>query len=228
MMRPAHLIAVVGTHTAVGKTWVAHALLRQWRAHGLRVAARKPVQSFDIRDGCTDAEQLASATAEACHTVCPVHRWYPRAMAPPMAADTLACPRIELRQLVAEITWPELVDVAMVETVGGVRSPLAHDGDSVDLVRCLQPDRVLLIADAGLGALNAIRLARECLGTLPNDVFLNRFDSDDLLHRANLDWLAEHDGVAAFTTLAALADHVQARASDRSSASCRTDSRAFA
>jgi dethiobiotin synthetase len=205
MMRPSNLIVIVGTQTDVGKTWVAHALLCRLRAAGLRVAARKPVQSFEMPIARTDADYLAAATGEHSHAVCPAHRWYPRAMAPPMAADLLARPRIELNELIAEISWPERTDLAIVETVGGVRSPLAHDADSIDLVRRLEPDRVLLIADAGLGTLNAIRLTLACLDALPVEVFLNRFNPADPVHRFNLHWLVEHDGIAALSTIDALA-----------------------
>ena len=45
--RPALLIGVVGTNTEVGKTWVASRLLAALKARGLRVAARKPVQSYE-------------------------------------------------------------------------------------------------------------------------------------------------------------------------------------
>ena len=58
----------------------------------------------------------------------------------------------------ASIAWPEAaVDVGLVETVGGVRSPLAEDGDSRDLVRALAVDVVVLVADAGLGTIDAVR-----------------------------------------------------------------------
>ena len=49
--------------------------------------------------------------------------------------------------------------VGLVEAAGGVRSPLADDGDAVDLAAALRPDRVVLVADAGLGTINAVRLA---------------------------------------------------------------------
>lgn len=205
MTRPVRLVAVVGTRTEVGKTRVAHDLLCRWRAQGLRVAARKPVQSYEPGPEPTDAERLAAATGENCYTVCPMHRWYPRAMAPPMAADVLGRTRILLQDLTAQIAWPEHADVGVIETVGGVRSPLAHDGDSVELLRCLQPDQVLLIADAGLGAINAIRLAIDCLDELPVQVFLNRFDPADPLHRLNREWLADQYGLATITTTEVLA-----------------------
>ncbi|MGH6611751.1 MAG: ATP-dependent dethiobiotin synthetase BioD [Burkholderiaceae bacterium] len=199
MTRPARLIAVVGTHTEVGKTWVSRQLLAQARNHGQRVAARKPVQSFSPGDETTDAQLLAAATAEASDAVCPPHRSYPVAMAPPMAADLLGRPRILMNDLLAEIAWAPDTDLGLVETVGGVRSPLAHDGDSLDLLRRLAPDTVLLVADAGLGTVNAVRLSLQSLAPTPAVVFLNRFDGSNPLHRLNQQWLRERDGVLAYT-----------------------------
>ena len=192
-MRPERLIAVVGTHTEVGKTWVGQQLLRTWRASGLSVAARKPVQSFDPGSAPTDAELLASASGEDVHAVCPAHRWYARAMAPPMAADVLDRSRITLADLIDELAWPVSAQLGLVETVGGVLSPLAHDGSSLDLVRLLAPDDVLLVADASLGTINAIRLCMQVLASYRVHVLLNRYDSSNELHRLNAEWLRSRD-----------------------------------
>ena len=199
--RPERLIGVVGTGTEVGKTWVTSHLLRLLKSRGLRVAARKPVQSFEPPSNDSDAEQLAAATAENVEDVCPRHRWYPVAMAPPMAADVLRREPILLDDLVRGIVWPADIDVGFVETVGGVRAPLAHDADSVDLIRKLLVDEVLLVADAGLGTLNAVRLSLECLKPLRVAVFLNRYDESSELHRLNRQWLLEKDGVRVITAV---------------------------
>jgi dethiobiotin synthetase len=199
--RPGRLIGVVGTGTEIGKTWVTSHLLCRLKSRGLRVAARKPVQSFEPPSNDTDAGQLAAATAENIEDVCPRHRWYPLAMAPPMAADALRREPILLDDLVREIAWPANIDVGFVETVGGVRAPLAHDADSVDLIRRLAVDEVLLVADAGLGTLNAVRLSLECLRPLRVTVFLNRYDESNELHRLNRQWLVERDGLSVITTI---------------------------
>jgi dethiobiotin synthetase len=150
------------------------------------------VQSFDVQDATTDAAILANATGEDSATVCAPHRSYAVALAPPMAADVLKKPRIVLSDLISEIAWHENIDVGVVETVGGPRSPLAHDGDSEEFIRRLQPDRILLIADAALGALNAIRLSLESLGSQNAAVFLNRYDESNQTHRLNRRWLSDH------------------------------------
>lgn len=210
--RPSSLVVVAGTGTEVGKTWVAARLAELLRARGVSVSARKPAQSYDADDDLdgTDAALLGAATGEAPTAVCPEPHWYPVAMAPPMAADALGRDALQVDGLVAQIvgSWPsEPVDVGMVELAGGVWSPIAHDGDGLDLTRALAPDRILLVADAGLGTLNAVRPAMAALERIaPVDVLLNRFDPADDLHRRNLAWLRDRDGATVATALAELAD----------------------
>ena len=48
--RPTLLLAIAGTGTEVGKTWVAVELVRALRDQGWTVTARKPAQSFDPHD----------------------------------------------------------------------------------------------------------------------------------------------------------------------------------
>ena len=188
-MRPERLVVALGTGTGVGKTWVGAAVLSRLRSAGLAVAARKPVQSFTPGAGATDAALLADATGEAVESVCPPHRSYEAAMAPPMAAQVLGKAPFRIADLVDEMSWPSPVAVGWVETVGGPRSPVAADGDSADLAAALDPDLVVLVADAGLGVINAVRLSATALGPSPVVVALNRYD-DSELHRRNRGWLS--------------------------------------
>jgi len=202
--RPRQLIGVLGTHTEVGKTYVTSRWLAALRQQGFKANVRKPVQSFNAADLTTDAKQLAAATGEALTAVCPPHRCYPLAYAPPMAAEILGYPRIQLDDLVKELNWQEHCEIGVVETVGGPRSPIAHDGDSVELLLRLQPDRVLLVADAGLGTLNAVRMSLAAIAPLNGVVFLNRYRESDELHRLNRAWLADAYGIEALIDLPAL------------------------
>lgn len=205
------LLAVVGTDTEVGKTWFSAALIRELRNRGLGVSARKPVQSFDPADNeARDADILAEASGEDPRSVCEPQRCYPAALAPPMAAQLLGLPSFTTADLLAEISWPVNARVRLVETVGGVRSPISHDGDSLDLVRLLEPSHCVLVADAGLGTINAVRLSLNALAaslgrTTNTLVFLNRFDGSDL-HRRNLHWLRERDGLCVTTEISTAAD----------------------
>lgn len=203
-------MVVAGTGTEVGKTWVAVRLVGALLERGARVAARKPAQSFDpgTRPEVTDAGLLAVAAGVRADAVCPPHRWYERAMAPPMAAEALGRPNVTLDHLVRELGWPEWRGeerlVGLVETAGGLRSPQAHDGDGVDLAEALGPDLVVLVGDAGLGTINTVRLSVEALAARRLDgatvVVLNRFDPRCGLHVANRQWLAERYGLDVVVT----------------------------
>lgn len=186
--RPERLVVVLGTGTEVGKTWVAASVLSRLAKTGLTVAARKPVQSFAPCDAETDADLLGRATGEPPEVVCPAHRWYAMAMAPPIAAAFLGSEPPSLDELLSELSWPaQGVEVGLVETVGGPRSPLADDADSAEFAAALDADLHVLVAHAGLGAINAVRLCAPVLPT-PLVVFLNRFDGGDL-HDRNRRWL---------------------------------------
>ena len=212
--RPDRVILVLGTATGVGKTWVAAALARALRTGGTAVAARKPVQSFDRLGGATDAELLAGATGEAAVDVCPRHRWYEAPMAPPLAARALGRDPFTLADLLGELRWPPGAAVGLVEGAGGPRSPLAADADNVALVAALRPDAVVLVADAGLGAINAVRLAA---GALPHPpvVLLNRYAADDPVHAGNRAWLETAAGLGVLTTIDELATEVGRPGSSR-------------
>jgi dethiobiotin synthetase len=207
-MRPRRVVAVVGTGTDIGKTWVAARLLTDLRAAGLHVTARKPAQSFDPDDDPAgrDAAVLGAATTEPPEQVCPPHRWYEVAMAPPMAAEALHRPPFTIDDLMAELRWPpDMADVGLVETAGGLRSPLGADGDCLALCAVLRPDVVVLVADAGLGTINAVRLTIEALertlapAAPATVIVLNRFDADSDLHQRNLEWLRDRDERQVFT-----------------------------
>jgi len=185
---------VTGTGTEVGKTWVAATLARRLAPD---VAVRKPVQSYDVAP--TDADVLAGASGEAAADVCPPHRSYEVALAPFMAAARLGRPGFTLDDLLGELWWPA-VEVGILEAAGGVRSPMTSEGaDAVDLCDRLRPDLVVLVAGAGLGTLNVVRLCVDVLRNHPVTVLLNRFDGADGVHRSNLEWLDAHLGVPVVT-----------------------------
>ena len=208
-MRPERLVVVLGTTTGVGKTWVASKVLARLKAGGTTVAARKPVQSHAPCDPETDAHVLGLATGEPTDTVCPPHRSYAIAMAPPIAAAFLGTAPPALEELLAELDWPaEQVEVGVVETAGGPRSPIADGADSAALAAALDADLVVLVAHAGLGAINAVRLCAPVLPA-PLVVYLNRFDNSDVGDR-NLRWL-QADGYDVVVDLADLARRMGAK-----------------
>jgi dethiobiotin synthetase len=205
------VVVVTGTGTEVGKTWCTARLVAALRQLGVRVAARKPAQSFEPGAGLTDAEILAEASGEAAHVVCPRHRWYELPLAPPMAAQALRRPEPRIGEIARE--FRASAEVVLVEGVGGVRSPLAIDGDTADLARRLDATAVVLVARPDLGTINEVRLARDALAGLDVFVFMNRFDPFDDLHRRNRDWLRHYDELAVHTDVDSIADRLLARRS---------------
>jgi len=209
MTRPRGLVVVTGTGTGVGKTWFSAVTLGLLRARGVNVAARKPAQSFETGDGPTDAKVLAAATGDDPLSVCLPTRSYERAMAPPMAAETLGKPAFTIADLVRELAWPDGVVVGFVEGAGGPRSPLAADGDTVDLAEALRPDLVVIVAESGLGAINAVRLSAAPFAPLaPVVVALNRHDETDEVHERTRAWIAMRASLDVVTSPTGLADRL--------------------
>ena len=202
---------MTGTGTDVGKTWVAASLARRLREDGRRVSLRKPAQSFLPGTVETDAHALARESGEEPHDVCPPHRWYAAALAPVMAAAACGAPSFTIDELVSELSWPADAAIGLVEGAGGLRSPLAADGDNRVYAGALAPDVVVVVADAGLGTINAVRMTVDALDGLAAVVHLNRFDSDDDVHGRNRTWLADRDGFDVVTSIADLADRVAPR-----------------
>lgn len=201
-------IFVTGTGTDVGKTWVLARLIAELRSRGTAAHARKPAQSFTADErGRTDADLLGAATGEPPTIVCPAHRWYETPMAPPMAAAVLGLPPFTISDLARETA---IESITFVEGAGGPRSPLADDGDNVDYARALGASLAVLVADSGLGTINAVELCTAALTGFETLVMLNRYEPDLDLHRRNRDWLGAA-GHRTAITIAGLADLVEPR-----------------
>ena len=193
-------VVISGTETEVGKTWVGARLIESLRASGHDVYARKPVQSFDRNDALTDADVLSKATGEGADDVTPEHRSYPLAMAPPMAADALDQPEIRMQDLMSETKIPD-EGVVIIEGVGGPRSPLAHNGDTVSLARAFEADLVVVVAPSGLGVVSSVMLSTSAFSPMRTIVFLNRFDVLDEVQARSRDWLVKHHNRALVTSI---------------------------
>ena len=207
--RPDIVVFVAGTGTEVGKTWAAAGLARRLRERGCRVAACKPVQSYDPDEGGpTDAAVLAGATGQHPDDVCPPERSYPVPLAPPMAADQLGstCPTLE--ELAAGCRFGAAVDIGLVEGVGGLYSPIASDGHNLDLIERIEPDLVIVVASAALGGIHDTLACTLPLSAYRLAVFLNRFDPEVEVHVLNARWL-RGTGLEVATRLSELAGIVR-------------------
>ncbi len=141
-------IAVAGTGTEIGKTHITSALAHELKGRG--GLALKPVESGGVAD------------AEALSVACGVHNLPAVALGEPISPHLAA--RREGRQIdMAELAaWVSAREAAaacsttLVETAGGLFSPLAPGCTNATLVGVLEPDVLLLVAPDRLGVLHDV------------------------------------------------------------------------
>jgi dethiobiotin synthetase len=164
-------VFVAGSHTDVGKTFVACALIRAARAAGLSVEALKPIASgLDPADWAdSDPGRLLEAldrprSDDELHRMTP---WrFAAPLAPPMAArlEGRALPLQPIVELCAARLTASRADLFVLEGVGGLMSPLADGATGLDLMTALDLP-VLLVGGAYLGAISHTLTALEVLRT---------------------------------------------------------------
>lgn len=148
---------VAGTDTGVGKTLIASALIHGFVQQGYATAGMKPVAAGCVHQSgalmSEDVEQLCAAANVAL----------PRQVVNPYAFEPPLAPHIAARQAGQEIVLEtvhaafrqaqSVVDVLVVEGVGGFRVPLNATQDTADLAVMLGLP-VLLVVGMRLGCLN--------------------------------------------------------------------------
>jgi dethiobiotin synthetase len=172
-------LAVIGTGTAVGKTWTATLLVTGLRALGRQVWVHKPIACGDWRDGTADDGRVWSALVgdgQPPATVCP--RQYPEACSPHLAAQAAGdAPTLADLGMALERARPRRGQDFVVEGAGGLLVPLTIDRETVADLAMMTDLPVLVVAHAGLGTLNhtalTIEVARgrglDVLGIVVND-----------------------------------------------------------
>jgi len=157
------ILFVTGTDTGIGKTWVTAALARAYAAQGLRVAALKPYVSGCQEDGTfADVEALCSASSPPLRPAqCNLYAFAPP-IAPHWAAQAagMAMDRERLTAFVREQSKDR--DIVLVEGAGGALVPLGPHWDTLDWVKDLG-GQVLLVVGLRLGAINHARLTEEAI-----------------------------------------------------------------
>jgi dethiobiotin synthetase len=144
-------IVVVGTGTDVGKTHVTCALLLAARERGLSALAYKPVAT-GFQGRCEDAELHARASEQAY--MAPTYG-FARPVSPHLAAREAGRP-ISIDVIRDAAMALAKTDLQVVETAGGLFTPLGPTITNVDLVRALAcpivlvaPDRLGVLHDLG-------------------------------------------------------------------------------
>jgi dethiobiotin synthetase len=177
-------LVVIGTGTGVGKTWVTAALAAALSERAQRVVALKPVETGITEDTpSTDFLQLA---ARSSLPVAP----QPFRFAPPISphlAARHAGRTIELSQILTyvrshESSSGEPSHWTLIETAGGLFSPLAPGVTNFELARALDPATWLLVGPDALGVLHDVTATlgfARSLGRLPDHVLLSASRAPD-------------------------------------------------
>ncbi|MFG2210098.1 dethiobiotin synthase [Streptomyces sp. NPDC048638] len=150
------VLFVTGTGTEIGKTVTTAAIAAAALAQGRSVAVLKPAQTGVTADENGDAaevERLAGAvtTAELAR--------YPDPLAPATAAARAGLPPVrpeEIAETAAELAASH--DLVLVEGAGGLLVRFDADGNTLADAARLAGAPVLVVAQAGLGTLNATAL----------------------------------------------------------------------
>jgi dethiobiotin synthetase len=164
-------LIVVATGTGVGKTHVGCVLLRCLRICGLRVLGLKPIESGVDTGARTDQQRLAEAAGFHVKQVLeppegqggvfhvkPSPYWFAPPVAPHLAARQVG-QRLDLAVVRAWVQQAEerlRPEIVVVETAGGLFSPLGHGATNLDLAVALAPAAILLVAPDRLGVLHDV------------------------------------------------------------------------
>jgi len=180
-------LLVTGTDTGVGKTVIAAALVLARRDRGLRALGFKPVESGLSDEEAPDSAVLAAATAASDSLADPLLQ-LGEPLAPAVAADR-AGRALDTNALERRIRDLRQAGFSLVvEGAGGLLVPLAWGYTVLDLASRSGLVAVI-VARAGLGALNQTQLTAEALrarGVPLRAVVLNgRGDPPDLAESTN-------------------------------------------
>lgn len=202
-------IFITGNGTDIGKTYVAGELVAAIKAAGYDTAYYKPVLSGSDSIPDSDAGVVAKRAVLAQEWLSMVSYIYHDAVSPHLAAARTQ-QGVDLDIIQADFASVSLLhDVTVVEGCGGIVCPLTiyADGRQImqeDLIHTLGL-ACLLVADAGLGTINATVLTIEYMRNHRIDiagVILNRFDESDDMHQDNLAMIEKLTHVDVVATVA--------------------------
>jgi dethiobiotin synthetase len=191
---------ITGTGTDIGKTWLACALLRHWRAEGRVVAAFKPVLSgFDpAQAAASDAGALLAALGREA-SVAELDAVAPWRFAAPLSPDMAAAlegRRVDFEQLVGFTRRAAAAPdrPVLVEGVGGVMAPLDETHTVRDWIAASGLPCVL-VAGSYLGSLSHTLTALEALkkvGAGVTAIAVNETPESTVSLDATLESLSRH------------------------------------
>ncbi|MFI0898246.1 dethiobiotin synthase [Streptomyces sp. NPDC020983] len=155
------IVVITGTDTEVGKTMATAAVAAASLAQGLSVAVLKPAQTGVAEGEPGDAAEVARLAGAV--TAVELAR-YPEPLAPATAAARAGIRAVgpeDIAEAAAKLS--AVHDVVLVEGAGGLLVRYDEKGATLADAAALVRARVLLVAQPGLGTLNATALSVEAL-----------------------------------------------------------------
>lgn len=152
-------------------------MLAELGRRGRRALGLKPIESgIEGEGGPSDASELMGQSAVR-PSVAPYRFREP--ISPHLAARRAGIP-IELERTLRYVqlheSGPAPLDVVLVETAGGLFSPLSDSLTNWDFARALEPARWVLVAPDALGVLHDVRATLEASrarGRVPDELVLS-------------------------------------------------------
>jgi dethiobiotin synthetase len=239
-------VVIAGTGTGIGKTHVACALVRHVAARGLPVVGLKPIETGLDAGSASDQTRLSDAARwgllpsgdprAGFHVkqtgpdrgpevgqfhVEPSPYWFAPPLSPHLAAREAGL-RVDLgrvRAWVLEAQRRRGECAAVVETAGGLFSPIGQGMTNLDLALALEPAVVVLVAPDRLGVLHEVTSTigfADALGRPVDTAVLSEPDAPDRstgTNAAEIDRLgiARVSAVFPRTSVDSPAAHEQAR-----------------
>lgn len=194
---------IVGTGTDVGKTYVTALIVKKIKEAGYSSAYYKAAMSGNDRgeDGIIPGDAVfvkqCSGITQALSEMSPY--LYEKPLSPHLAAKREGNP-IRLERVMEGLKKLNHYDYITMEGLGGILCPLSYDDEELWLEDVIRESEVgcLLVADAGLGTINAVGLSAFYMkekGIPLKGIIFNRFEEDNLMHKDNLKMVEELTGV---------------------------------
>lgn len=186
---------ITGTGTDVGKTYVTGLILKKFREQGKNAAYYKAAMSGNERraDGTLipgDALHVrtVSGISQPLEDMCPYI--YETAVSPHLAAKIEGNP-VNMDCVLANFDHLcQTYDYVTAEGSGGILCPLRFDEQKIQLEDFINARKLgcLIVADAGLGTINAVVLTVEYMKArhIPvRGIIFNHYEEGNALHEDN-------------------------------------------
>ncbi len=186
---------ITGTGTEVGKTYVTGLILKKFQEQGQKAAYYKAAMSGNDRraDGTLipgDALQVKtlSGIGQPLEEMCPYI--YETAVSPHLAARMEGNP-VDLNRVLENFDrLCASYDYVTAEGSGGILCPLRFDQQKIQLEDFIKARDFgcLMVADAGLGTINAVVLTAEYMksrGISARGIIFNHYEPGNPLHEDN-------------------------------------------